>query len=151
MGFTAASVQATVAKVGGARGFRAGGSRTCGGGTTRIITLDLHKRINYPLDMMTPTDNASATATVDLPQRKVKKGILDVFRNLRAITSREGGLLPFARTVAALANGSRPPSRLVMARRLRKTSRMPFFTFRCGRSTVAAADALSAGVTTSKG
>jgi hypothetical protein len=69
---------------------------------TRKITLDLHKRINYPLDMMTQADNASAATTADLPQRKVKKGILDVFRNLRAITSREGGLLPFASAATVL-------------------------------------------------
>ena len=52
--------------------------------------------------MMTPADTPSAAATADLPQRKVKKGILDVFRNLRAITSREGGLLPFASAATVL-------------------------------------------------
>ena len=51
---------------------------------------------------MTPSDTPSAAATADLPQRKVKKGILDVFRNLRAITSREGGLLPFASAATVL-------------------------------------------------
>ena len=69
---------------------------------TRIITLDLHKRINYLLDNMTQARNATAAVTIDLPQRKVKKGILDVFRNLRAITSREGGLLPFASAASVL-------------------------------------------------
>ncbi|MGA2544777.1 MAG: hypothetical protein ABSG78_24775 [Verrucomicrobiota bacterium] len=52
--------------------------------------------------MMKPADTPSAAATGDLPQRKVKKGILDVFRNLRAITSREGGLLPFASAATVL-------------------------------------------------
>jgi hypothetical protein len=52
--------------------------------------------------MTTKADNASAAITVDLPQRKVKKGVLDVFRNLRAITSREGGLLPFASAATVL-------------------------------------------------
>ena len=51
---------------------------------------------------MTPADSSTAAMTVALPQRKVKKGILDVFRNLRAITSREGGLLPFASAAAVL-------------------------------------------------
>lgn len=52
--------------------------------------------------MMTPDDNTTAATTADLPQRKVKKGILDVFRNLRAITSREGGLLPYATAASVL-------------------------------------------------
>ena len=82
--------------------FRVGGSQIRGGGSIRKITLDVHKPIYYPLDMMTPADNATAATTVELPQRKVKKGILDVFRNLRAITSREGGLLPFASAATVL-------------------------------------------------
>jgi hypothetical protein len=52
--------------------------------------------------MMTPADSSTAAMTVALPQRKVKKGILDVFRNLRAITSQEGGLLPFATAATVL-------------------------------------------------
>ena len=35
--------------------------------------------------MMTPADNASAATTADLPQRKVKKGILDVFRRVAPV------------------------------------------------------------------
>ena len=52
--------------------------------------------------MVTPADKASAAITVDLPQRKVEKVVLDVFRDLRAITSREGGLLPFGSAATLL-------------------------------------------------
>jgi hypothetical protein len=52
--------------------------------------------------MMTPADNAATAIPVELPKRKVKKGVLEFFRVLRETTRREGGLVPYAAAAAIL-------------------------------------------------
>ena len=52
--------------------------------------------------MMTKAIKAPVAITVDLPKRKVKKGVIDSLREFRATSAQEGGLLPFAAAAGVL-------------------------------------------------
>jgi hypothetical protein len=52
--------------------------------------------------MLIPADNTAAAREDDLPRRKVKKGIIDALREFRAVSAREGGLVPYAGAATVL-------------------------------------------------